>query len=233
MESHSLILLLESATNSCSVAISDGPRLVAQKYSAIPKGHDTLLARLTEQILKENNLTAKQLAAVAISEGPGSYMGLRIAVSLAKAIAYSANIKLISVSTLTAIAQCAAEKEKRVPAYIIPMIDAGRMEVYTANYNGNAEPLTEIEAKILDSESYRELLSSAENEILFTGNGAEKFKPLVADCPNARFLYQMPQAQGMRFEAYKKLEAGQTEDVAYFQPFYLKEFIPGKQKKLL
>jgi tRNA threonylcarbamoyladenosine biosynthesis protein TsaB len=229
----SLILLLEAATDSCSVAIADGTKLIAQKYSAIPKAHDTLLAQITEQILKENNISAQELTAVAISKGPGSYMGLRIAVALAKAIAYSANIKLISVSTLTAIAECARQNYPNEFAYVVPMIDAGRMEVYTTIYNSQVESQGEVEAKILDSSSYRELLNSTTKDILFTGNGADKFKPLVADCPNAHFLYQMPQAQGLRFEAYKKLEAGQTEDVAYFQPFYLKEFIPGKQKKLL
>jgi tRNA threonylcarbamoyladenosine biosynthesis protein TsaB len=114
---------------------------------------------------------------------------------------------------------------------IVPMIDARRMEVYTANFNSKGEQLTPVEAKILDETSYAAELAAG--PVLFTGNGAEKFKELVGDNPNAFFAPQEPHAAGMRVIAANKLEAGEFEDNAYFEPFYLKDFVAGKPKKLL
>ena len=111
------------------------------------------------------------------------------------------------------------------------MIDARRMEVYTANFNSKGEQLTPVEARILDENSYAEELAAG--PVLFTGNGAEKFKPLVESNPNAFFAPQQPHANGMRVIAAAKLDAGEFEDSAYFEPFYLKDFVAGKPKKLL
>lgn len=245
LQGHDYIILLETATDSCSVALSDGESLIAEKYSAVPKAHDTLLAKITEEILQEHGLKATDCKAVAVSSGPGSYMGLRIAASLAKGLAYGADIDLISVGTLDVIAQCAIDSglpekvagiEKGENFTIVPMIDAGRMEVYTANYSPECEELTKIEAKILNSGSYKEELS--EGKILFTGNGAEKFRRMLEQelgtiPENAFFAEQIPHASGLRIKAYRALQKGLKEDCAYFQPFYLKDFIPGKSKKLL
>lgn len=228
------ILLLETATDSCSVALADNKTIVAEKYINQPKAHASLLARYICDILEENNLTMDDCSAVAVSKGPGSYTGLRVGVSCAKGLCYGASKPLISVCTLATIAQMALDNKLYTGEgdfLIVPMIDARRMEVYTANFNSKGEQLTPVEAKILDETSYSEELAAG--PVLFTGNGAEKFKALVGDNPNAFFAPQEPHAAGMRVIAANKLEAGEFEDNAYFEPFYLKDFVAGKPKKLL
>lgn len=228
------LLLLETATDSCSVALCSGDKIVAEKYINQPKAHASLLAKYIEDILKENNIKVTDCCAVAVSRGPGSYTGLRVGVSCAKGLCYGASIPLISVCTLATITQMAIDNNlysKGGDYLIIPMIDARRMEVYTANFNSKGEQLTPVEAKILDEKSYaREL---AAGPVLFTGNGAEKFKALAGDNPNAFFAEQQPHATGMRVIALNKLNSNSFEDIAYFEPFYLKDFIAGKPKKLL
>lgn len=227
------ILLLETATDSCSVALSDGNETIAEKYINQPKAHASLLAKYISDILQENNLTMEGCSAVAVSKGPGSYTGLRVGVSCAKGLCYGASKPLISVCTLATIAQMAIDN-RLLPSencLIVPMIDARRMEVYTANFNCSGKQLTPVEAKILDENSYAEELAAG--PVLFTGNGAWKFEELVKGNPNAYFAPQEPHACGMRIIAAEKLEAGDFEDNAYFEPFYLKDFIAGKPKKLL
>ncbi len=238
------IILLESATDSCSVALCDFEHLIAEKYALIPKGHDSMLAPLVKDILDENKLTPKDCYAVAISQGPGSYVGLRIATSLAKGLAFGGGLKLIGISTLTVITQCAIENNliKNGERLIVPMIDAGRMEVYTANYNSDGEQTSEVSSKILDENSYYSELK--ENKVLFTGNGALKYyqflkekgaenKEIAELLNNATFIQQLPHASGLRIPAIQSLINGKEDSVAYFEPFYLKDFIPGKAKKLL
>lgn len=230
------ILLIESATDTCSAALSDEEKLLAQKVCRIGKSHDTILAPLAESILSENGVKAKDLAAVAVSEGPGSYMGLRIGVSLAKGIAYAAGTKLIGISTLEVISQSTLDEKENVFTHIVPMIDAGRMEVYTAVYDHSLKQITPTEAKILDGGSFKSII--AESNVLFCGNGAPKFGRLLSETfgtipENVTILDQAPMASGLRIAASKALDEGKVSDLAYFQPFYLKEFIPGKQKKLL
>lgn len=228
------ILLLETATDSCSVALSENSNIIAEKYINQPKAHASLLARYICDILQENNLTMEDCSAVAVSKGPGSYTGLRVGVSCAKGLCYGASKPLISVCTLATIAQMALDNNLYTGEgdfLIVPMIDARRMEVYTANFNSKGEQLTPVEAKILDETSYAAELAAG--PVLFTGNGAEKFKELVGDNPNAFFAPQEPHAAGMRIIATNKLEAGEFEDNAYFEPFYLKDFVAGKPKKLL
>lgn len=228
------ILLLETATDSCSVALSENSNIIAEKYINQPKAHASLLARYICDILEENNLTMEDCSAVAVSKGPGSYTGLRVGVSCAKGLCYGASKPLISVCTLATIAQMALDNNLYTGEgdfLIVPMIDARRMEVYTANFNSKGEQLTPVEAKILDETSYAAELAAG--PVLFTGNGAEKFKELVGDNPNAFFAPQEPHAAGMRVIAANKLEAEEFEDNAYFEPFYLKDFVAGKPKKLL
>ena len=228
------ILLLETATDSCSVALSENSNIIAEKYINQPKAHASLLARYICDILEENNLTMEDCSAVAVSKGPGSYTGLRVGVSCAKGLCYGASKPLISVYTLATIAQMALDNNLYTGEgdfLIVPMIDARRMEVYTANFNSKEEQLTPVEAKILDETSYAAELAAG--PVLFTGNGAEKFKELVGDNPNAFFAPQEPHAAGMRVIAANKLEAEEFEDNAYFEPFYLKDFVAGKPKKLL
>ena len=229
------IILIETATDTCSVALCDKNIIIEQKQANSPKAHATLLADFVQQILTDNNISAKDCAAVAVSEGPGSYTGLRVGVSCAKGLCYGANIPLISVSTLAVITQLAIDKfitsGDKLPSLIVPMIDAGRMEVYTANFNDKGEQLTKTEAKILDENSYAQELEKG--LVLFTGNGALKFQPLLNNHPNAIFLEQVPLASGLRNYAYQALQNKKFVDSAYFEPFYLKDFVAGKPKKLL
>lgn len=228
------ILLIETATDSCSVALARGKEIVAEKYINQPKAHATLLAGYICDILEENGLNMDSCSAVAVSKGPGSYTGLRVGVSCAKGLCYGAGKPLISVCTLATIARMALDNklyQGEGDFLIVPMIDARRMEVYTANFNSKGEQLTPVEAKILDENSYAAELAAG--PVLFTGNGADKFRELVAGNPNAYFAPQEPHAAGMRIIAARKLEAGEFEDSAYFEPFYLKDFIAGKPKKLL
>lgn len=228
------ILLLETATDSCSVALANSDNVIAEKYINQPKAHASLLARYICDILEENNLTMDDCSAVAVSKGPGSYTGLRVGVSCAKGLCYGAGKPLISVCTLATIAQMAIDNKLYTgegDSLIVPMIDARRMEVYTANFNSKGEQLTPVEAKILDENSYAAELAAG--PVLFTGNGAEKFKDLVGGNPNAYFAPQEPHACGMRVIAADKLQKEEFEDNAYFEPFYLKDFVAGKPKKLL
>ncbi len=225
-----IILLVETATESCSVALCSGDKLIAEKYINEPKSHATLLAKYIQDILQENNLSIHDCSAVAVSEGPGSYTGLRVGVSCAKGLCYGAQKPLIAVGTLDLIAQCAIDNKLAEPYLIVPMIDARRMEVYTATFNSKGEALTPTQALVLDENSFQKELESG--IVLFTGNGAEKFKTLV-NHPNAVFAEQLPHASGMRIIASDKLNKKEFKDVAYFEPFYLKDFVAGKPKKLL
>ena len=228
------ILLIETATDACSVALTKNGETVSEKFINEPKAHASVIGGYVTDILAENGITMANCSAVAVSKGPGSYTGLRVGVSCAKGLCYGASKPLISVCTLATIAQMAIDNnlyKGEGDFLIIPMIDARRMEVYTANFNSKGEQLTPVEAKILDENSYAAELAAG--PVLFTGNGAEKFKELVGNNPNAYFAPQAPHATGMRVIASAKLEAGEFEDNAYFEPFYLKDFVAGKPKKLL
>lgn len=228
------VLLIETATDSCSVALSKNSEIISEKFINEPKAHASVIGGYVTDILAENSIAMADCSAVAVSKGPGSYTGLRVGVSIAKGLCYGAGKPLISVCTLATIAQMALDNNLytgKGDFTIIPMIDARRMEVYTANFNSKGEQLTPVEAKILDENSYAAELAAG--PVLFTGNGAEKFKELVGNNPNAYFAPQAPHATGMRVIAYAKLEAGEFEDNAYFEPFYLKDFVAGKPKKLL
>ena len=228
------VLLIETATDSCSVALSKNSEIISEKFINEPKAHASVIGGYVTDILAENSIAMADCSAVAVSKGPGSYTGLRVGVSIAKGLCYGAGKPLISVCTLATIAQMALDNNLYTGEgdfTIIPMIDARRMEVYTANFNSKGEQLTPVEAKILDENSYAAELAAG--PVLFTGNGAEKFKELVGNNPNAYFAPQAPHATGMRVIASAKLEAGEFEDNAYFEPFYLKDFVAGKPKKLL
>ena len=228
------ILLIETATDSCSVALSRNSEIISEKFINEPKAHASVIGGYVTDILAENSISMADCSAVAVSKGPGSYTGLRVGVSIAKGLCYGAGKPLISVCTLATIAQMALDNNLYTGEgdfTIIPMIDARRMEVYTANFNSKGEQLTPVEARILDENSYAEELAAG--PVLFTGNGAEKFKPLVESNPNAFFAPQQPHANGMRVIAAAKLDAQDFEDSAYFEPFYLKDFVAGKPKKLL
>lgn len=231
-----LILNIETSTSVCSVALARDGQLVALKENKEGMNHATMLTVYIDSILKENNLTPTDLDAVAISMGPGSYTGLRIGVSTAKGICYGANVPLIAVSTLQALAQPfpsmdRAQKLLNNPetAWYCPMIDARRMEVYTSFYDKNNVQQKEISADIIDENSYLEVLN--ERELLFFGDGAGKCRETLTH-ENAHFVEDIvPSAVNMIELAEERFKSEQFEDVAYFEPFYLKDFVATVPKK--
>lgn len=231
---HEFILLLETAAEACSVALSDRGKIVVEKYTDIPKSHASAIAVFIDNIFKETGISARDLSAVAVSGGPGSYTGLRVGVSCAKGLCYGAGIPLIAVNTLEVIAQCAIDNNLvKDASYIVPMIDARRMEVYTATFTPECTMTSPSTALVLVPESFNRELG--EGKVLFTGNGAEKFMGLVPEKSRANVLFapQLPYASGLRIRAHKSLQKKEFENCAYFEPFYLKDFIAGKPKNLL
>lgn len=226
-----LLLLIETSTDVCSVALSEREILIAQKVSHEPRAHASIISTITGELLKENGFTPSDIDAVAISSGPGSYTGLRVGLSFAKGIAFASAIPLISVGSLNLIASLAKEDERKESngiQYIVPMIDARRMEVYTTTFDKNLKPLNKVEAKIIKPESFSDLL--LKGKVLFCGNGAIKVSTVI-DHPDAVFKMIETLASGMVNEAYAKYCRNEFEDLAYFEPFYLKDFVAGISKK--
>lgn len=226
------ILHIETSTNVCSVALSENTVCLFSKSNADGMNHASLLSVFIAEALEVLKPLGKKLNAVAVSSGPGSYTGLRIGVSTAKGLCYGLDIPLIAVSTLEILT---VEALKLFPneenALFCPMIDARRMEVYVAFYNSRGEIKREISADIITSDSYTELL--ANQPVYFFGNGAEKCKTTLTH-PNARFIDNLnPLAENMISFAEKAFIENRFADVAYFEPFYLKEFQTTTSKKSL
>ncbi len=223
------ILLIETATEVCSAAISCDGRILAAKETIEGYNHSEKLTVFIEELLKECNIPVTNLDAVCVSRGPGSYTGLRIGVSVAKGICYALNKPLISVGTLDALAYQVAQHPQdygltlNSSTLLCPMIDARRMEVYTALFDDAGTPITGIEARIIDDNSYAPELDI--REVIFFGNGAAKCK-LVLNHPNARFPCDVhASARFMSALANNRYNLHEFEDVAYFEPFYLKDFV--------
>jgi len=220
-----ILLHIETATDVCSVALTQGTEVLGVKESANGNSHSKNLLPFIDSVLKETNHVQQDLQGVVVSIGPGSYTGLRIGVSTAKGMAYSLGIPVITVSTLESIAQ-GAKQQAGDNCDIVPMIDARRMEVFAARYDSNMNLLDNVAAVIVDENAYSELLR--EKEVLFCGNGMPKCKELLYQFPNARFADFTLSAQYMLPAALKKWEAKDFADTAYFEPFYLKEYVAGK-----
>ena len=216
------ILCIETSTTCCSAAICQDGVVVASRENLSGANHASELPVFIEQLFAEahNNWT---LDAVALSQGPGSYTGLRIGTSIAKGICYGMNIPLIPVDTLQII--CAAiQDEIPTDALLCPMLDARRMEVYTAMYTPDLDAQTEVVAKVIDEQSFAEELLS--KNIYFFGDGAEKCQSVIASA-NAHFLTGiLPQAKYMGKLA-ENATALDIKQMAYYEPFYLKEFVPA------
>lgn len=217
-----MILCIETSTDVCSVALCEGENVVAHKEHIGTNAHAATLTPLIEELMAETKHEMGDIDAVAVSSGPGSYTGLRIGVSTAKGICYALKKPLISVNTLHVIAEgiFKASPDAQMAA---PMIDARRMEVYTEIINRQGEIMMPVEAKVIDGESFRmELLK---NKIHFGGNGADKCRGIIAS-HNAEFVKGiLPLAENMATIANYKYKTEQFESVAYFEPFYLKEFV--------
>jgi tRNA threonylcarbamoyladenosine biosynthesis protein TsaB len=223
------ILCLETSTEVCSVALSVDGIVVAVREDKSGKNHALLLTYFVEEVMKERHLSFKRLDAVAVSGGPGSYTGLRIGVSTAKGICYAAGLPLIAISSLAAMAHHVIHDpyifgiEKKVPLLYCPMIDARRMEVYTALYNQDLVKIRDIQADIIDHSSFASFLQT--QKILFFGNGADKCKMTIQH-PNAMFLDHITTSAGyLAAPAETACNAGNFVDVAYYEPYYLKDFV--------
>lgn len=214
-----LILNIETATKNCSVALSkEGKTLAIRELSEQNFSHAEKLHVFIEELLLEINVTFKDVKAIAVSQGPGSYTGLRIGVSAAKGLCYALSIPLIAVDTLEILAR----KIQISSGIILPMIDARRLEVYSAFFDSNYAKIRETKAEIIDENSFQE-----ETEIIhLIGDGAMKFKEILTD---KKFKYypeiQFPSASEMSLISFQKFQNNQLEDVAYFEPFYLKDFV--------
>ena len=223
----SLLLCIETSTTNCSISLSENGKCIAIKEdNNTGYSHSESLHVFIEELLAEQNVSINQLSAIVVSKGPGSYTGLRIGVSAAKGLCYALDIPLIAINTLDSLAAQVSETEK---CYIVPMLDARRMEVYTATYTQNLTCVEATKAYILDETSYSDLLEK--QTTIFIGNGVAKFQEICSH-PNAKFITQTtPSAKQLCQLGWTKFEKKDFEDVAYFEPFYLKDFVAGVKKK--
>lgn len=228
----SCILHIETSTQVCSVALSEDGQCIFSKTDFEGPSHAVTLGVYVDEALSFADSHAIPLDAVAVSCGPGSYTGLRIGVSMAKGICYGRNLPLIGIPTPEVMCvPLLLDEELPEDALLCPMIDARRMEVYAALYDRALHPVREIEAVIIDESSYEDYLNRG--LVYFFGNGAAKCKEKIMH-PNARFVEDIhPLAKWMFPLAEKAFARGDFKDVAYFEPFYLKEFVASKPKKLL
>ncbi|MDO9273932.1 MAG: tRNA (adenosine(37)-N6)-threonylcarbamoyltransferase complex dimerization subunit type 1 TsaB [Lutibacter sp.] len=221
-----MILNIETATKNCSVSISNQGKTIALKelndgnYSHAEKLHE-----LIGQVVLEAKIELAHLKAIAVSKGPGSYTGLRIGVSAAKGLCFALDIPLISVNTLQSLALSVPVDK----GYKIPLLDARRMEVYSQVFSEKTEKIRDVYAEIIDSDSFTEFLNA--EKVYFFGDGAEKCKEIITH-KNAIFIDgKFPSANEMSVLSYEKYRNNEFEDVAYFEPFYLKEFLAAIPKK--
>jgi tRNA threonylcarbamoyladenosine biosynthesis protein TsaB len=221
-----IILTLDTSTKNCSVALFNGNKIITLKeQNSDGYSHAEQLTLFVEEVMKSANLTLKEIEAIAISKGPGSYTGLRIGTSTAKGLCYALDIPLISISTLQAMAFTMAKNH--VTDLYCPMIDARRMEVFSGIYDVENNEIRKIQADVVDEQTYAQFLN---NEVLFFGDGSIKCKEII-NHKNAKFLEGVyPSAKDLGKLAYAKFMNKDFEDVAYFEPFYLKDFVAGKKK---
>ena len=233
----SLILCIETGTDICSVGIARDGELVSLRESDEGRDHAKKVGVFVDELLRETGITPDELDAVAVGKGPGSYTGLRIGVSFAKGLCYGLNIPLLAVGSLDALTQVAMEDYEAGifdvdgwdDALLCPMVDARRMEVYTRLYTSTGEPLSDVKAEVVDETTFADV--RRDKQLVIFGNGAAKCCEAM---PAATFVEVAPSARGLARLAERRLQAGQTEDIAYFEPIYLKDFvvIPSKKKLL-
>ena len=232
-----LILCIETGTDICSVGLSRDGELVSLRESDEGRDHAKRVGVFVDELLRETGIAPDELDAIAVGMGPGSYTGLRIGVSFAKGMCYGLQIPLVAVGSLDALTEVAIEDNEAGildvkdwnDAVLCPMVDARRMEVYTRLFNAAGEPLSEVSAEIVTEESFSEWRK--DRQLVIFGNGAAKCREIL---PDATYVNITPSARGLARLAERRLQEGKTEDIAYFEPFYLKDFIviPSKKKLL-
>ncbi len=226
------ILHIETSTEVCSVAVSEDSHCIYHEEDHSGPNHAERLGSMVDEALSFTDNHAIPFDAVAVSCGPGSYTGLRIGVSMAKGLCYGRDLKLIAVPTLELLAVPVLLREGlEDDALLCPMLDARRMEVYAAVYDRSLRAVRPVGADVVEADTYKEWLDA--HPVYFFGNGAKKCMDVV-NHPNAHYINGIePIARWMQPLAERRLLDGKTEDVAYFVPFYLKDFVALKPKKLL
>ncbi len=221
-----ILLNLETATTNCSVSISKDNQIIALKENnAENYSHSEQLHIFIKEALQEASLSFSDIDAVSISKGPGSYTGLRIGVSAAKGLCFSLDVPLISIPTLESMAH---QVELQAGEMVIPVLDARRMEVYSCVYDADYQEIRETRAEIIDEGSFAEYVSTS--KVYLIGSGSKKCRG-VLEHPNFQFdATIVPSAREMAPLAFKKFQAKQFEDVAYFEPYYLKDFVIQSKK---
>lgn len=231
------IILIETSTELCSTAMASEGKIISYRESDRPRTHASLTAVFISEMLNETGMSIQDCSAVCVSMGPGSYTGLRVGVSTAKGLCFGAGIPLLATGTLdTLVWQGITGEYFRNSQgdpdfrYIIPMIDARRMEVYTAVFSPDGKQLTETEAKIIDGGSFAEQLAAG--HVLFIGDAADKCRTVITN-PNAHFIQCCPKASSMLVPAMAEYKEKRFRDVAYFEPFYLKNFVATASRRKL
>jgi len=224
-----LILLLETATTTCSVALAQNGSIIALKEVNERNIHASHITLFIEEVMLTAEKKYSDLNAIAISKGPGSYTGLRIGVSTAKGLCYSLDIPLIGIDTIEAMASgLIGSFEIPDSALLIPMVDARRMEVYTGIYRKDLYVVEPVNAKIVDIDSFNEYRDQA---LFLFGDGADKFKELFSHHSDINFINVATSASHLNSLALKKFQNKEFENLAYFEPFYLKDFLLTTSKK--
>ena len=227
----SLILALETSTTVCSIALFQDRQLLGASELQIEKSHSSHITVMISQLVENCGATLKELSAVAVSGGPGSYTGLRIGTSTAKGLCYSLDVPLLEVSTLYGLAAQVIQATPQPERYLFcPMLDARRMEVYTCLLDSQLREVSPIEPVVLDEHTFGNKLAA--QPVIFFGSGARKFKELMAGRENALFIEEvLPSAKTIGQLALAKYAQKAFEDVAYYEPFYLKDvYITGAGK---
>ena len=228
----SRIILIETSTALCSTALAEDGKIVIYKESETPRAQASLTAPFVKEMLDSRGIGVKDCDAVCVSMGPGSYTGLRVGVSTAKGLCFGAGIPLLAAGTLDTLVWQASE-EGLLPegcTAVVPMIDARRMEVYSAVFTPDGRQLTETRPQIVESGSFSEQLEAG--PVLFIGDGALKCKDVITH-PNAHFIQCCPKASAMLRPACRDYEEKRFKDIAYFEPFYLKQFVATVSSKKL
>lgn len=229
-----MIICLETATSLCSVALCSNEGLVSLRESHDTKSHASLITVFIDEILKEQGLKVKDLEAIAVSRGPGSYTGLRIGVSVAKGIAYASSIPLIGIDTTLSMFMGIKEKytgtmQNTENILFCPMLDARRLEVYCAVYDYSGKTINKISAEVITENSFGDIPES--EKIVFFGNGADKCRDIIKR-KNSYFDSEFViSASHMLTPAYQSFRDHDFQDIAYFEPFYLKDFITTIPRK--
>ncbi len=222
-----VILNLETSSTNCSVCLAkDGVILAMKELNSENYSHAEKLHVFIEEVMREANLKTQDLEAVAVSKGPGSYTGLRIGVSAAKGLCYALGVPLVSVSTLKSMASQLKGVDE--DAIIIPVLDARRMEVYSAVFDNHLNHVRETKAEIIDEQSFEKYISST--SVHFLGSGAEKIKGIFNSDNLTFHLDVVPSAKEMALISFDKFKNQDFEDVAYFEPYYLKDFVLQTKK---